>query len=205
MTRWWWKLCQLTIRLFGLVFWQLRGFGMKNIPRTGGALLVANHQSFLDPPLVAAFLPREMHFMARRSLFQIPLVGPFIARCNAFPIDRDSADLKGVRQAIAKLREQNLLLVFPEGTRTVNGDIGPMKPGVGILAGRAAVPVVPVLIEGAYAVWPKGAILPGFGKIRIVFGKPFMLEGVDESSGIRIRRALLELRGESEACQTESS
>jgi 1-acyl-sn-glycerol-3-phosphate acyltransferase len=197
MTRWWWRLCQWTIRLLGIPFWQLRGIGMGNIPREGGALLVANHQSFLDPPLVAAFLPREMHFMARRSLFKNPLFRALIVSCNAFPIERDSADVKGVRSAIERLGAGNLLLVFPEGTRTLNGEVGEMKPGVGILADRAAVPVVPVLIDGAHAAWPKGALLPRFGRIRIVFGRPFKLDARDASAGEKIRQAILDLRGES--------
>lgn len=194
MTRWWWRVCQWAIRFIGLVFWQLRGFGLANVPLKGGALLVSNHQSFLDPPLVAAFLPREMHFMARRSLFQNPLFRALIVSCNAFPIERDSADVKGVRQAIQRLGAGNLLLVFPEGTRTVNGEVGRMKPGVGILADRAAVPVVPVLIDGAHKAWPKGALLPRFGRISIRFGRPFVLETTDESCGEKIRSAVLELK-----------
>jgi 1-acyl-sn-glycerol-3-phosphate acyltransferase len=196
MTRWWWWLCQRIIRFGGMLFWQLKAFGVRNIPREGGALLVCNHQSFLDPPLVAAFLPREMHFMARRTLFQNPLLRALIVRCNAFPIERDSADVKGVRTAIERLGAGNLLLVFPEGTRTVDGEVGPMKPGVGLLADRASVPVVPVLIEGAHKVWPKGAAFPRPGTIRIRFGRPFKMDRSDEASGEKLRKAVLDLRGE---------
>jgi len=195
MMRWWWRLATTLIRVGGAAAWQLRAYGVENIPRTGGVLLAANHQSFLDPPLVGSCLPREMHFMARKTLFRNPLFGALIGRCNAFPIERDTADVKGVKEAIARLQAGNLLLVFPEGTRTRDGSIGRMKPGIGVLAERAAVPIVPVLIDGAYKVWPKDRSLPGRGRIRIVFGQP--MSGVPESgmtAGDRIRDAIVGLK-----------
>jgi 1-acyl-sn-glycerol-3-phosphate acyltransferase len=205
--RWWWLLVLLLIRVVGAALWSLRVFGIENLPRRGGFLLASNHQSFLDPALVAACLfPREMHFMARRSLFRNPVFGAIIARCNAFAIERDTADVKGVKEAIARLEAGNVLLVFPEGTRTRNGSIGPMKAGVGTLAERAAVPIVPVLIEGAYEVWPKGAPLPRSGRIRVVVGKPIP-SGTDyaDNAGERIRSAIVGLKGELQGCRIASS
>ncbi len=205
--RWWWLLCLLLIRVGGAALWKLRAFGTANLPREGGVLLASNHQSLLDPPLVASCLfPREMHFMARRSLFRNPVFRALIVRCNAFAIQRDTADVKGVKEAIARLEAGNILLVFPEGTRTRNGSIGPMKAGVGTLAERAAVPIVPVLIEGAYEAWPKGALLPRLGRIRIVFGKPLPSgSGLGTDAGERIRDAVAGLRkGEKQGCRTGS-
>lgn len=205
MTRWWWWICQWVIRLVGLPLWRLRASGVENIPRSGGCLLASNHQSFLDPPLVAAFLPREMHFMARRSLFRNPLFRALIVRCNAFAIERDTADVKGVKDAIGRLGAGNLLLVFPEGTRTRDGTVGPMKAGIGMLAERAAVPIVPVLIEGAHRVWPKGRLLPGLGFIHIRFGKPIPAGETDKNAADRIRDAVVALKGERSGCPTASS
>ena len=202
MTRWWWRVCQWLIRLGGAAVWQLRAFGAENIPKTGGVLLASNHQSYLDPPLVAAFLPREMHFMARRSLFRNPLFRALIVRCNAFAIERDTADVKGVKEAIGRLERGGILLVFPEGTRTRNGDVGRMKPGIGVLAERAAVPIVPVLIDGAHKVWPKGAVFPRLGRIRLVFGKPMRAENI---AGDAIRDAVVGLKGELPGCRTADS
>ena len=95
MTRWWWRLSQWATRLGGSLFWDLRVSGLENIPREGGCLLAANHQSYLDPPFVASVLPREMHFMARRSLFRNPVFRALIVRYNAFAIERDRAHRKG--------------------------------------------------------------------------------------------------------------
>ena len=199
--RWWWRLSQDLSRFGSNIFWKFRCFGLENIPRTGGVLLAANHQSYLDPVLVAMVLPREMHFMARRTLFRNPAFRAIIAGYNAFAIERDSADVKGVNSAIARLEAGNILLVFPEGTRTGNGSIGPMK-SVGVIAERAAVPIVPVLIQGAYQVWPKGRVMPHFGVISLVFGKALSPEN---TSGDAIRDAIVGLKGELPGCRTESS
>jgi 1-acyl-sn-glycerol-3-phosphate acyltransferase len=198
--RWWWRLSQDLSRFGANLFWKFRCYGLENIPRTGGVLLAANHQSYLDPVLVAMVLPREMHFMARRTLFRNPAFRAIIAGYNAFAIERDSADVKGVNSAIARLEAGNILLVFPEGTRTGDGSIGPMK-SVGVIAERAAVPIVPVLIQGAYDVWPKGRVMPHFGVISLVFGKALSPEN---TSGDAIRDAVVGLKGELPGCRTES-
>lgn len=199
--RWWWRLSQGLARAGANILWKFRVFGLENIPKTGGVLLVSNHQSYLDPVLVAMVLPREMHFMARRTLFRNPVFRAIIVGYNAFAIDRDSADVKGVKTAIARLEAGNILLVFPEGTRTVNGSIGQMKPA-GVLAERAAVPIVPVLIQGAYEVWPKGKGIPHLGRISMVFGKPLEPENVTAEG---IRDAVVGLKGELSGCRTASS
>jgi len=199
--RWWWRLSQGLARAGSGMLWKCRAFGLKNIPQTGGVLLASNHQSYLDPVLVAMVLPREMHFMARRTLFRNPAFRAIIAGYNAFAIERDSADVKGVNSAIARLEAGNILLVFPEGTRTGNGSIGPMK-SVGVIAERAAVPIVPVLIQGAYDVWPKGRLIPRLGTISLVFGKPLSPEN---TTGDAIRDAVVGLKGELPGCRIASS
>ena len=190
--------------MFANLFWKFRVFGLENIPKSGGVLLASNHQSFLDPVLVAMVLSREMHFMARRTLFQNPVLRAIIVSYNAFAIERDTADVKGVKIAIARLEAGNILLVFPEGTRTGDGSVGRMKPGIGVLAERAAVPIVPVHIEGAHRVLPKGALVPRFGRISLVFGKP-MIPGKDEIAGDAIRNAVVGLKGDIPRCRIAGS
>ena len=202
MIRWWWRLSQGLSRALAICFWKFRVSGLENIPRTGGVLLASNHQSVLDPVLVAMVLPREMHFMARRTLFRNPVLRAIIVSYNAFAIDRDSADVKGVKSAIGRLEAGNILLVFPEGTRTGDGSVGRMKPGIGMLAERAAVPIVPVLIQGAYEVLPKGVAIPRLGRIRMAFGKPLKPENI---TGEALREAIVGLKGELSGCRTASS
>ena len=202
--RWWWVFCQWLGFILGLVLWRLRIDGVERLPREGGMLLAANHQSYMDPVFVGLRLNQEMHFMARQSLFRNPLFGGLIRLLNAFEVNRDSADLKAVRHAIGLLRGGKILLVFPEGTRTRNGKIGELKAGISLLAGRADVPVVPVLIDGAFEAWPKGRFFPGLGSIRVTFGEPIWLEpGLDVEK--KVRDELLDLKGERNGCRIASS
>jgi 1-acyl-sn-glycerol-3-phosphate acyltransferase len=189
----WWFFIKFMTRVIGAPTWQIRPYGTANVPRSGGVLLACTHQSFLDPLLLASCLDRELHYMARRTLFDIPIFGRLLVATNAFPIDRDKRDVKGVKTAIERLKAGNALVVFPEGTRTRDGRIAPMKSGVRLLAERAAVPVVPVLIDGAHEVWPRSRVLPGVrGRIDIVFGRPFP---GSECGGDRVRDEIVRLRG----------
>jgi 1-acyl-sn-glycerol-3-phosphate acyltransferase len=189
MRTWWWTvLC--VVRVVGAALWGLRTAGQARVPSRGGVILAANHQSYLDPPFVAACLPRETSFMARRSLFEIPLLGRIIVACNAFPIDRNTGDVRGVKNAIDRLRSGSALILFPEGTRSRDGRIGPLKGGIRMIAERAGVPVVPVLVDGAYQVWPKGRAFPRLrGRVSITFGDALPLEGTDEDFAVRLRSA----------------
>lgn len=170
--RWWWKAIQALVRIGACAMFRVRVYGRQGVAQRGGLILAVNHQSYLDPLLVGLAIDREIHFMARKSLFQNPLFRFLIVTLNAFPIERDSGDVKGVKTALERLKRGCVLLMFPEGTRTRDGSIGRMKAGAGFIAAHAGVPILPVLIYGAYRVWPKQAVLPLPGEIRIAFGKP---------------------------------
>ncbi len=158
------------IRIIGIAVIQIRIHGVDHVPRKGGVILACNHQSFIDPVLVGMGLHREIHFMARSTLFRNPVFGALIVALNAFSIRRDSRDVKGVKESIARLQAGHALLIFPEGTRTRDGNVAPVKSGIGLIAKRAAVPIVPVLIEGAYRVWPRNRLLPEPGRVNVSFG-----------------------------------
>jgi 1-acyl-sn-glycerol-3-phosphate acyltransferase len=152
-------------------FLNIRHYGRENIPG-GGALLASNHQCFLDPAFVSVGLCRPIYFFARASAFDIPLVGPVIRRTHAFPVVRGHGDTKAYRKTIGLLSSGQRVLVFPEGTRTCDGRIGEMKPGVVSMAQRAGCPIVPVAIRGGFSVWPRHRKLPGMGRVRVAFGAP---------------------------------
>ena len=181
-------------RWFALSLCQIRCYGVENVPPTGGVVLASNHQSYWDPVLVAVALRREVHHMARTSLFRNPAFRALIVAFNAFPIERDSGDVKGVKEALVRLKAGHALLVFPEGTRTWDGLVAPMKPGIRLLAERAAVPIVPVLIEGAFEVWPRRRKLPGLGRVNVVFGRVVETRPHDDFA-VRLREAVRGLHG----------
>jgi len=117
--------------------------GYENVPAAGPIIVAANHRSYLDPPLLASWFPRPVHWMAKEELFRIPVLGTLIRWCNAFPVTRGEGDIGSIRRALRILKEGGVVGIFPEGTRNIAGDVEP-KSGAVLLASMAHCPVVPV-------------------------------------------------------------
>ena len=175
----------------------LRMFGREHLPAEGGVLLLSNHQSFLDPILVALALPRHVRYLARESLFRTPGFRWLIKSLGAVPIRRGGMGAGGIRQSLAVLRAGEVLLVFPEGTRTRDGRIGAMRAGLGLLAKRAVVPVVPVAIHGAFEAWPRSAKVFRFSPVRVGLAKPV---APGELAGLETREVAEAVRERVVAC-----
>jgi 1-acyl-sn-glycerol-3-phosphate acyltransferase len=127
----------------------------------------------LDPPLVGGSAPRPVCFMAKEELFRIPLFGRLIRALNARPVRRDGSDMRALKTSLTLLEEGRALLVFPEGTRGVEGaPPREARPGVGMLAVLSGAPVVPVFVSGSGAALPRGRALPRPHKVRVTFGPP---------------------------------
>lgn len=157
------------------ILYRFRARGVHHVPVSGGVVIAANHASFMDPPMVAcALVHRTLAFMARDNLFRVPLVGPFIRRVFALPIRRGIMNRGAMADFAAVLRDDGCaLLVFPEGTRTPDGRLGKPQRGVAAICREAGVPVIPALIRGTYAAWPRHARLPRLrGDIEVCFGPP---------------------------------
>jgi 1-acyl-sn-glycerol-3-phosphate acyltransferase len=168
----------IAVALMRLLF-GLSSRGRENVPKTGPVLLVANHSSFLDPPLVGGMTPRQVSFMAKEELFRVPFLGALIRRLNARPVRREGADAGALRTSLRVLQDNGVLLVFPEGTRGPEGTLRDPKPGVGMLAVLSGAPVVPVLIEGSGRAWPRGQRLPRRARVTVTFGPPKVFERKD--------------------------
>lgn len=166
-----WKFLQTLCYIATVLLFDLKVFGKQNLPAHGGVLVLANHQSFLDPVLVAVKLNRAVSFLARSTLWKGPF-GWLITSLNAFPVKQGRGDLGAMKQSIAILQAGRALLVFPEGTRTPDGEMSPLASGISLLVRRARVPVVPVAIDGAFDAWPRSSKLFKPSKIRVSFGKP---------------------------------
>lgn len=151
------------------------------MPRTGAVLLIANHQSFLDPLAIGAACPRHMAYLAKKTLFKNPVFGAYLRMLSAVPIDQEGVAKEGIRNIITRLQEGWPVLVFPEGARTWTGEMGPLQPGVSLLIKRVAAPIVPVGIAGTFASWRRGTLVPMPSPVfmpptprtvAVVFGKP---------------------------------
>lgn len=154
------------------LYFGLRVRGRSHVPRSGPVLLVANHSSVLDPPLIAAATPRPVSFLAKAELFRIPGFGRLIRALHAHPVRREGGDPSALRVALRVLDSGGTLLVFPEGTRGPEGMLRPPKPGVGMLAVLSGAPVVPVYIHGTGRAWPRGARVPRPVRVTVTFGPP---------------------------------
>jgi 1-acyl-sn-glycerol-3-phosphate acyltransferase len=161
----------LAVALMRLLF-GLRGRGAEHVPAGGPVLLVANHTSNLDSPIVGGACPRQLNFLAKAELFEIPLFGRFIRRLGARPLRREGPDAGALRTALRVLREGGALLVFPEGTRGEEGILRPAKPGAGMLAVLSGAPVVPVYISGSGRALPRGRKFPRPARVTVTFGPP---------------------------------
>ena len=175
-----WCALQTIFRLVFTFWLRYRAYGVQRIPRTGGALLLINHQSFLDPLLVGLPLGRPVSYLARESLFTIPIVGWILRNTYVIPINRKSASTTSIKEGARRLKHGFLVGIFPEGTRARNGSVGAFKPGFVALIRRAELPVYPVGIAGANEALSRGSWLLRPRKVCVVFGEPFTREQIEE-------------------------
>jgi 1-acyl-sn-glycerol-3-phosphate acyltransferase len=179
----WYRLLQAISRSLCAALFQLRVSGRHHVPLAGAALLVSNHQSYLDPVLVGAGLRRRLNYLARESLFRLVPFRWLIQSLDAIPIQRDGMGLSGLKETLRRLRRGEAVLLFPEGTRSRDGSLSPLRSGFYAVVRRARVPVIPVRIEGAYRAWPRSALLPRPHPIRVTYGMPLTpveLDSMDE-------------------------
>jgi 1-acyl-sn-glycerol-3-phosphate acyltransferase len=187
------------------LWFRLEARGVEHVPRTGAALVVTNHSSVLDPPIMGGVMPRQLHFMAKAELFGIPVFGRLIRALNALPVRRGRSDPAALRMALKALAAGQALLVFPEATRQAEGQLGEGRPGAGMLAVLSGAPVVPAYIAGTGRAWPRGRSFPRPAKVRVHFGRPlrFVADGRPErkaqyaAASRRMMAAIAQLREES--------
>lgn len=193
----------IAVVIMKLLF-RLEAQGIEHVPATGPVLIVANHSSVLDPPLIGGMAPRPLTFLAKAELFRVPGFGALIRRLGAWPLRRKGADPSALRTAQRVLQQGGALLVFPEGTRGDEGVLRPAKPGAALLAMQTGVPVVPAYVRGSGGAWPRGRRLPRPAKVMVTFGAPLTFTratGADrkaqyEAAGQRMMAAIAQLRDE---------
>jgi 1-acyl-sn-glycerol-3-phosphate acyltransferase len=147
------------------LFYRWRIEGLENVPYSGGAIIVSNHMSFFDPPLIGSALKRPLYFMAKKELFDVPILKWIVKRTHAFPVKRGNQDMMAMRNAFSLLRGGHLLLIFPGGVRLKDCIAGKAKAGAGMLACNIQLPLIPVKLKNT-------DVMLKFRRIEIKFGKP---------------------------------
>jgi 1-acyl-sn-glycerol-3-phosphate acyltransferase len=157
--------------------------GTENFPVDGPFLIASNHASHLDPPLVGCHVPRQMRFFARKSLWSSRLSSWWLNQVETIPVERDSGDVGAIKRVLQALKEDRAIVLFPEGTRSLDGQLQKAKAGVGLMACKTGVPVVPCRVYGSFQAFGKGAAIPRFGtSVSIVFGPPIPARDYDDPS-----------------------
>lgn len=202
---WVWLSFQVVIRNIFAFWLQYRARGIEKIPATGGGLILSNHQSFLDPLLIGLPLHRPVSFLARDTLFPVPVIGWILRHTYVMPLSRDTGGAAGLRETIRRLDEGFLVGLFPEGTRSPDGSLGTLKPGFAALVRRTELPIYPVGIAGAHRALGRGSILLKPHRVRVVFGEPLPADKVAELKQRGRETELVEtVRAHIAACQHEA-
>ena len=168
------SLARRSANLFYRIFYRICVEGAEHVPAAGSVIIASNHQSNFDPPAIASSIDhRNLDFIAKVELFKPPLSW-LIRGLNSIPVRGSAADTASIKEVITRLEQGRATLIFPEGSRTTDGQIKEFQRGVMLLVKRAAAPVLPCAIEGPFAAWPRGGKVKLFSGIRfrVKFGKP---------------------------------
>jgi len=153
--------------------------GLENVPAEGSFILASNHTSYFDPPALGCKLPRNLHYFARDSLFFWPL-GLLIRNLNSIPVNRSQLDITTLKRVLKVLQLGDPLLVFPEGTRSTDGQLGSGKKGIGLLLAKSQCDILPARVTGGDRALGKGMLIPRIGrKLEITYGPILRFDELD--------------------------
>jgi 1-acyl-sn-glycerol-3-phosphate acyltransferase len=196
----WYRFVRFVTATMASVVLRWRATGHENVPESGGVLLVSNHLSYLDVFFLGIPLRRLLNYVARSTLF-VPVLATLIRSVGGFPIQREGMGASGMKETLRRLRAGGIVTLFPEGTRSPDGELGPLKPGIAVLVVRAGVPVVPVGLAGTFEIWPRSRWIPVPHPIRIHYGRPILPA---EIAGMETESITALIRDRLDECRLEA-
>jgi 1-acyl-sn-glycerol-3-phosphate acyltransferase len=159
-------------KLLARLIFLMRVVNQERMIESGPLLIAVNHSSFFDPPLAGICSKRGVYYLARKTLLKWPFFGPLFPEMNVIPVERDGNDMSALREVIKKVKDGNAVLLFPEGTRSLDGHLQPARAGIGLVIAKTGAPVLPMRIFGAYEAFPKNARHLQLSQITVVIGEP---------------------------------
>jgi 1-acyl-sn-glycerol-3-phosphate acyltransferase len=177
--RLWYEIWKRLLFAFFRLWFRLRIEGREHEPAHGAVLVVCNHASAIDPPIAGTAVRRLARYMAKDELFKIPVLGSWLTSIGAFPVRRGEADRQSIRTSMEILNGGGLLIMFPEGTRSIDGRLRAAEPGAAMIALRVGVTVLPMAVIGSHAAMPKGARFPLRRPVVVRLGAPFAVRKVE--------------------------
>jgi 1-acyl-sn-glycerol-3-phosphate acyltransferase len=166
-------------KLIAKTVFGFRVYGQQHIIESGGAILAMNHESYLDPPLAGISCRRQIYYLARKTLLEWPVLGPIFPKLNVIPVDQERADMSALKAVIRLVRAGHCTIIFPEGSRTLDGQLQPAQPGLGLVIAKTLAPVVPMRIFGAHRAFPRGGKPRPFTPITIAIAEPLRFTAAD--------------------------
>lgn len=166
-------------RFFRTVFatyFRWRVYNPERVPLTGPVILAPNHASYIDPPLVGAGVRRQINFLARDTIFKVPVLASILRSWEVVPVDRDGGTGRGLKMILDRLSRGGAIIVFPEGTRSRHGALNPARSGIGLTVIKSTAPVVPVRVFGTYAAYGAHKLLPRPFRLQVKYGQPMYFE-----------------------------
>ena len=177
----WYLLGYSLSKAIAKTFFSYRVIGAENMIEEGPCIIAANHCSYLDPPLVGVACKRAIHYLAKRSLLDCPILGPIFPQLNVIPVDQANPERSALMGMIRVVRGGGAVLIFPEGSRSYDGTLKNAQPGLGMVAYKTGAPVIPVKITGSFEAFPKNGRMPNCVPVLVKVGKPVVFKiGLEE-------------------------
>lgn len=175
----WYQFWKNFVLVVGLLAFRMKIEGRSHEPRHGPVIVAGNHASAIDPPLVGSVLRRRAAYMAKEELFSIPVLGAWLRSVGVFPVKRGAPDRRAIRRSLQVLEQGDVLVMFPEGTRSEDGRLRDAEPGAALIALRTGAPVLPVAVIGSHRTLPKNAKWPRFTRVVVRIGPPLAVPRVE--------------------------